>query len=102
MLWVEENDPRGENLGSWIMNKGTPPTFSDASLIDSPAVFHGKSSTFNFADGHCESRKWMDQATIDYAASMDTGKYGSIRPPASATPRDGPWLAEGYASRQYP
>src|SRR5258706_1594324 len=22
-LWVEENDPRGENLGSWIMNAGS-------------------------------------------------------------------------------
>jgi prepilin-type N-terminal cleavage/methylation domain-containing protein/prepilin-type processing-associated H-X9-DG protein len=101
MLWIEENDPRGENLGSWIMNFATPPSYAGASLIDSPAVFHGSSSTFNFADGHCESRKWKDSATISYAASMDTAKYSS-RPGAGATPNDAPWLAEGYASRQYP
>src|SRR5215471_3643270 len=71
MLWVEENDPRGENLGSWIMHPGTPPTYKDATLIDSPAVFHGKSSTFSFADGHCISRRWLDGATIAFAASMD-------------------------------
>src|SRR5258706_7090186 len=100
MLWVEENDPRGENLGSWIMNF-VPPPYTGASVIDSPAAFHGRSSTFNFADGHCDSRKWVDSATYNYAASMDTAKYGS-RPGAGATPHDGPWLAEGYASRQYP
>jgi len=104
MLWVEENDPRGENLGSWIMNPGTPPKYdynSGASLIDSPAVFHGSSSTFNFADAHCESHKWLDGPTITYAASMDPNKYSS-RPSGSQTPRDGAWLAEGYASRTYP
>ena len=46
-LWVEENDPRGENLGSWIMNAGPPPGFAGSGWIDSPAVFHGNSSTFS-------------------------------------------------------
>src|SRR5262249_148506 len=38
-LWVEENDPRGENLGSWIMNqKGNLANgFAGSSWIDSPA-----------------------------------------------------------------
>jgi prepilin-type N-terminal cleavage/methylation domain-containing protein len=99
LLWVEENDPRGENLGSWIMNAGTPPNFTDASVIDSPAAFHVNSSTFNYADGHVSSRKWLDPALIAYAASMDTGKYSS-RPSAAQTPRDAPWLARGYATTQ--
>jgi prepilin-type N-terminal cleavage/methylation domain-containing protein/prepilin-type processing-associated H-X9-DG protein len=98
MLWIEENDPRGENLGSWIMSPGTPPSFLDAQLIDSPAAFHGSSSTFSFADGHCESRKWLDRATLDYARSMNSDKYSSRPSP----PRDGPWLAKGYASKVYP
>jgi prepilin-type N-terminal cleavage/methylation domain-containing protein len=98
-LWIEENDPRGENLGSWIMNAGTPPAFTDASVIDSPAVFHVDSSTFNFADGHVASRKWRDQALIAYASSMDTAKYNS-RPSGAQTPRDGPWLARSYATTQ--
>src|SRR5688572_27954768 len=56
-VWVEENDPRGENLGSWIMSQGNPANgFSGAGLIDSTANFHGNASTFNFADGHAESK----------------------------------------------
>jgi len=101
MLWIEENDPRGENLGSWIMNFMPPPAYAGASVIDSPAAFHGSSSTFNFADGHCESRKWKDAALLAYAASMDPNKYGN-RPGAAQTPNDARWLAEGYASAQYP
>ena len=95
LLWIEENDPRGENLGSWLMNGGTPPRFTDASVIDSPAVFHIDSSTFNFADGHVLSRKWHDPALIAYAASMDTSKYNN-QPSSTQTPVDGPWLARGY------
>jgi hypothetical protein len=100
-LWVEENDPRGENLGSWIMNAGTPPDFRGASLIDSPAVFHITSSTFSFADGHSASHKWVDPATIKYAASMDPNKYGST-PGHAQTPNDVVWLARGYATKQNP
>ncbi|MBL9172788.1 MAG: hypothetical protein JNL10_04570, partial [Verrucomicrobiales bacterium] len=71
-VWIEENDPRGENLGSWIMNPGNEKNdFKGAGLIDSTAVFHGNASTFNFADGHAESKKWNDAVMIKYSASMD-------------------------------
>ena len=97
-LWVEENDPRGENLGSWIMNQGTPPQFTSASLIDSPAVFHIHNSTFSYADGHSGSHKWLDPATVKYAASMDQGKYGST-PGHAQTIHDVVWLAQQYPSK---
>ena len=98
-LWVEENDPRGENLGSWIMNQaGTPATgFAGSSWIDSPAAFHGESSSFNWADGHASMRKWLNPATVAYARSMDQGKYGSA-PSAAQVKDDAPWAAKGYAS----
>jgi prepilin-type N-terminal cleavage/methylation domain-containing protein/prepilin-type processing-associated H-X9-DG protein len=97
MLWVEENDPRGGNLGSWIINQGTPPTFAGASIIDSPAVFHGNASTFSWADGHSSKRKWLDNAVIKYSASMDPGKYGSA-PSYAQAPRDTLFLAMSYPS----
>ena len=101
-LWVEENDPRGENLGSWIMTQGPPASgFVGSRWIDSPAVFHGASSTFSYADGHSGSHKWLDQATIQYAASMDPSKYGSS-PAASQTPHDAIWAAQQYASKANP
>jgi prepilin-type N-terminal cleavage/methylation domain-containing protein len=98
-LWVEENDPRGENLGSWIMNqKGKQDNgFEGSSWIDSPAAFHGQSSSFNWADGHASMRKWVNQATIAYALSMNQNKYGSSPSPAKVK-EDATWAARGYAS----
>jgi prepilin-type processing-associated H-X9-DG protein len=98
-LWVEENDPRGENLGSWIMNQaGTDASnFAGSSWIDSPAAFHGRTSNFTWADGHASSRKWLDQATIDYATSMNQNKYGSS-PSAASIKDDAPWAARGFAT----
>jgi prepilin-type processing-associated H-X9-DG protein len=59
------------------------------------AAFHINSSTLGFADGHAAGRKWMDAATVAYAASMDYSKYDK-RPGAAATPRDAPWVARRY------
>jgi len=101
-LWIEENDPRGENIGSWIMNQGSIKNdFSGASLIDSTANFHGNASTFNFADGHAESKKWKDAVLIKYSNSMDQGKFGSA-PNINQAPHDVHWLAEHYPSKLNP
>jgi prepilin-type N-terminal cleavage/methylation domain-containing protein len=98
-LWVEENDPRGENVGSWIMNQaGTVANgFAGSTFIDSPAAFHGTSSSFNWADGHASMHKWADPATLAYALSMDQNKYGNA-PSAAQVKDDAPWAAAGYAS----
>jgi len=101
-VWVEENDPRGENIGSWIMNQGNVKNdFKGASLVDSTAVFHGNASTFNFADGHVESRKWVDQVMVRYSANMDPNKFGSA-PNDSRAPNDIRWLARRYPSKATP
>lgn len=98
LVFVEENDPRGENYGSWIFNfVGGPPRYTGASFIDSPAVFHGTSSTFNYADGHAANRKWKDAATIAFAASMDPYKHSKL-PSSSETPNDALWVAVGFAT----
>jgi prepilin-type N-terminal cleavage/methylation domain-containing protein/prepilin-type processing-associated H-X9-DG protein len=97
-VWIEENDPRGENLGSWIMNQGNPAQdFRGAQLVDSTAVFHGNASTFNFADGHAESKKWIDPVMIRYSASMDPNKFSSA-PNDTRAPNDVRWLARRYPS----
>jgi prepilin-type processing-associated H-X9-DG protein len=84
-LWVEECDSQqvsvrgiqaGENVRTWDMNGGTPSlNFADAQWGDSPAAFHGNSSTFNFADGHAEARKWLSGSVIAFANSMNPGKF---------------------------
>jgi prepilin-type N-terminal cleavage/methylation domain-containing protein len=72
-LWVEENDKRGDNLGSWELgwsSAGTPPD-SASTWIDCTAVYHVTSSTFSFADGHAVSRRWIDAATIARSQAGD-------------------------------
>jgi prepilin-type N-terminal cleavage/methylation domain-containing protein/prepilin-type processing-associated H-X9-DG protein len=100
-LWVEENDPRGENQSSWVMTPGTRPTMSGAAFVDSVASWHGRNSTFSWADGHAGSHKWIDEATVKYALNMDPNKYSS--PPTIAQcPHDISFLAEDYACQQNP
>ena len=98
-VWVEENDPRGDNIGSWLMiqNGSVDDGFAGSKFEDSPAAFHGNSSSFDWADGHAEMHKWLDAATIAFAQSMDPTKY-SHPPTPSQVSRDAPWAARGYAS----
>lgn len=103
-LWVEENDPRGENRGSWVINNPGPPPTAATSFEDSVADWHGGTSTFSWADGHAESHKWLDGATITYALSMDPNKYWniSLRPTFSQCPHDLYFLANGFATEANP
>lgn len=110
-LWIEENDPRGENKGAWVMGSvgtatATPP-FSDAAMEDCVASWHGSTSTFSFADGHCESHRWLDGATLAFAANMNPKKYAPNNlPPTAPTfaqaPDDVYFLATGYVTQQNP
>jgi prepilin-type N-terminal cleavage/methylation domain-containing protein/prepilin-type processing-associated H-X9-DG protein len=97
LLFVEENDPRDENWGTWVMNvNGTAAnTWSGTTILDSPAVFHVNSSTFSWADGHVSARRWVNGATIAYAGSMDPNKYGSP-PSAASTVQDVSFLIKAY------
>jgi prepilin-type N-terminal cleavage/methylation domain-containing protein/prepilin-type processing-associated H-X9-DG protein len=104
-LWVEENDPRGENRGPWGMHGGTPSLgFTDASFVDSVAAWHGGSSSFNWADGHADNHKWQDGATVTYALSSDPAKYfnSSLVPTFAQAPHDLLFTATGYATQLNP
>ncbi len=100
-VWIEENDPRTENESWWWFVSGTAPAFSDAHVIDSPASWHGTSSTFGWADGHANNHRWLDRAMVVYALNNDPQKYFDGSAPAFAqTPRDTYFLANGYATLQ--
>jgi prepilin-type N-terminal cleavage/methylation domain-containing protein/prepilin-type processing-associated H-X9-DG protein len=105
ILWMEENDPRGENWGTWVIDlNGSPANdFAGSNFIDSPAVFHGTSSTFSWADGHASSRKWIDPATISYAGDSDpSGSKYSNPPSAAQTPHDITFVKHAYVSKDNP
>ena len=101
-LWIEENDPRGENQSSWVMKPGTPPDFTTAAFVDSVAAWHGETSTFSWADGHAESHRWLDKVTITYALDMDPNKYFRSPPSFAQCPRDLYYLAKGFATQKNP
>jgi len=98
-LWVEESDLREENLSSWAMYPGTPPSFSTAAFSDSVASWHGKNSTFSWADGHAENHHWIDAATVKFAQSTDPGR---ALPTISQSPTDLYYLASHYVSQANP
>jgi prepilin-type N-terminal cleavage/methylation domain-containing protein/prepilin-type processing-associated H-X9-DG protein len=104
-LWVEENDPRGENRGPWGMHGGTPSMgFTDASFVDSVAAWHGGTSSFSWADGHADNHKWQDSATVIYALNSDPAKYfsSSLVPTFAQAPHDLLFTATGYATQLNP
>lgn len=104
ILWVEESDPRDDNLEFWVFEydsgaagSGIPTANPTPDFGDRVAVFHGPSSSFNFADGHAENRRWVDADTVGYANSTVT--YITSWPNggnAALRARDAKWVQQRY------
>lgn len=62
IVFLEEMDDRGWNMGSWVIN----PNNRD-SWVDPLAIWHNERSTLGFADGHAEKHRWLDKRTIEFA-----------------------------------
>ena len=60
LVFVEDQDDRGWNMGSWVMRP------VGHSWTDSLGLWHVDSGTLAFADGHAERHKWRDKRTIEY------------------------------------
>jgi hypothetical protein len=67
-IFIEEADPRNENDGDWVLDVSPP------GWVDPFAVFHSVVSDFSFLDGHTETHKWRDAATIKAATDSANGK----------------------------
>jgi prepilin-type N-terminal cleavage/methylation domain-containing protein len=109
IMWVEECDGRGDNLGSWDFVPGTSQdNFATQSpqWIDSPAAYHGVTSTFNFVDGHAEAHKWVDASTIAFAKSLDPLKFADFVAAAANDPQYGTqdlyWVARHFPTINNP
>ena len=59
-IFLEDIDPRGYNMGSWLMR------FNPLAWVDPLAMWHGEQSTFGYADGHSEMHRWNDPSFIDW------------------------------------
>ena len=68
MVFLEEFDPRGWNMNSWIISD--PTNLNDFRWIDGIGVYHRDISTFSYADGHVEPHKWQDDRTMELFEDM--------------------------------
>jgi prepilin-type N-terminal cleavage/methylation domain-containing protein/prepilin-type processing-associated H-X9-DG protein len=98
-VFVEDIDPRGANVGSWIMS------FNPIHWIDPLAMWHNERSTLGFADGHAEMHRWEDPSFIKWAKSAmysaDNAWPGfNMQHPATET-TDIKWMANGYPCKNY-
>jgi prepilin-type N-terminal cleavage/methylation domain-containing protein/prepilin-type processing-associated H-X9-DG protein len=87
-IFVEECDPRNENLGTWVMNR--------SGWVDPFAIFHGNWSTFSFADGHAEGHTWRDGPTIKAAKDSARGVSSFNWAGGNSKNRDFLWMWDHY------
>ena len=93
-VFVEECDPRGYNVGSWLVSHP-----GNDNWIDALAIWHSKNrGTLGWADGSARMHKWVNQSTIDMAARAAWGDTGSrtFTPPAGERD-DLRFMQKGYA-----
>ncbi len=95
-VFVEECDPRGVNVGSWVMRFGPP------RWVDPFAIWHGHRSCLGYADGRATIHRWEDKSTIEMcelAKNMDTRAF-FYRVPAGEG-KDLDFMARGYPCKSH-
>jgi len=101
-VFLEECDPRGWNVGSWIVNK------TGNKWIDPFAIFHNKRSCLGFADTHAEKHQWVDKSTMDWCeqALWEPSKFKFNLTVPAGEGEDLRFMQKGYqlwpTSRNYP
>ena len=95
-IFIEEADPRSYNNGTWVLDPPSPGP--GPAWVDPFAMFHGKVSTFSFADGHAESHKFVDGPTIKAAQESAAGTPSFRWPGGNLRNPDFVWI---YARYQY-
>lgn len=84
IVFLEEQAGDGHNDNFWDMFLNTPQWY------DPFAIVHNGSSTFAYADGHAERRRWTDKNVIQAAAE------GRKNVPADTTSDDYNWFRQRY------
>jgi prepilin-type N-terminal cleavage/methylation domain-containing protein/prepilin-type processing-associated H-X9-DG protein len=96
MFYLEEADPRGRNLGTWVIDVKPSPGW-----VDPFAIFHGKTSTISFADGHAESHSWKDAGVIRAATQSSRGVSSFNWAGGNSRNIDFQWVYERYRHKNW-
>jgi prepilin-type N-terminal cleavage/methylation domain-containing protein len=65
VVFLEESDPRGVNMNSWVMY------LDRERWVDPVTVWHRDASTLGFADGHAEVHSWQSRQTIEMSENQE-------------------------------
>ena len=98
MIFVEQADTRGYNLGTFAMTAIAP---NHIGYTDVFSLYHGQVGTFCFADGHAEAYRWTDPAIIaDGKYSVTAGSsgydYSNCPKTPSQTGADAAWIFQHW------
>jgi prepilin-type N-terminal cleavage/methylation domain-containing protein/prepilin-type processing-associated H-X9-DG protein len=96
MVFLEEADPRSYNLGTWVIDVAPSPGW-----VDPFAVFHGNNSTISFADGHAETRSWVEASTIKAATDSANGRASFYWAGGNVNNRDFRWVYQRYKHTKF-
>jgi len=107
-IFVEQADSRGYNAGTFAVSGGNANV--NAGYLkpeDLFATYHGNVSTFCLADGHAESKKWIDNAILAGGKSANTSgvqayDYSVLSLSPSPTGPDEIWLAQHWLTPSNP
>jgi prepilin-type N-terminal cleavage/methylation domain-containing protein/prepilin-type processing-associated H-X9-DG protein len=72
-LTLEDADPRGFNMGTWVVNWNAGTTPGSFTWVDTPAIYHVNANSFSFADGHVEMHRWYDRGIIEAGRKSASG-----------------------------
>ena len=93
-------DERVETLGEsvfYLSMDGSPDKPGITAFFDYPACSHNSAGSFSFADGHTESKKWLDPRTTPAKLMPSGAGY----PPEAPSPnnQDIRWLQDRCTRR---
>ncbi len=98
LVFIEESDPRGYNLGTWVMDV---PSLSPPSggWVDAFSVYHGRVSTLSYADGHAELHNWQDAGVLKAATASGQGIWSFNWPGGTPANPDFVYMHNRYRFR---
>ena len=82
-VFLGEHDNRPYNWGSWVVY------VNGHKWIDPITAWHSESTSFAFADGHADRRKWVDDRTLDIARDQTLFSITPYNP-------DLQWVQRGF------
>jgi len=89
-LFCEEADPRGSNIGTWVLS------VKDPGWVDGFGAFHDGGAQFAFLDGHVDFNRWRDPRTLKVAKDLTRGLSAFNAPGGNSKNPDFRWVYDRF------